>query len=196
MISHCRAILSAAALAALSVFASAASAATVALHSTAVDIALKKKLFTHEDKYFLAGSPRDCTYAYLDMPQTSFRRGRMFLQVHFTARTGQAAGDHCVGPQQAFTVVMSARPYFDNAVLGLTDFHVEQGDQTYSPLLEALVIYAIPIAFHLDLRQEVARMLQGSTAPYTVTVPSITVQSMSAEDDVLKVDLDFVVDAR
>ena len=196
MISRVKVILAAMASGAIGVACVDAGAATIALHSSAIDTALKTQVFKQDGKYVVSGTPRGCAYAYLDQPQTSLRNGRLYLKAHFAARAGQPVQGNCVGPSEGFDVVVSARPFFDQAVLGLQDFRLEQGNETYRPLLEVLVLSAIPSAFHLDLREEVAKILQGTTIPYKVTVPSIAVQSVSADDDVLRVQLEFEVDAQ
>lgn len=171
-------------------------AATVSLHSSAIDTALYAQVFTQEGKRVLSGALRTCAYAYVESPRTRLHGGRLFLKVHFAARAAAPVQGNCVGTGDAFDIVVSARPYFKGTVLGLEDFRLEEGKEAYRPLLEILVVQAIPFGLHLDLREEVAKMLRDPRAPYQVSVPSVTVQSVSAEDDVLSVGIDFQVEAK
>jgi len=175
---------------------SAAQAATLVLHRTAIDTALSKQVFTQDGKYVVSGSLQSCAVAYLERPRSSLRDGRFYLNAHFAARLAQLVGNRCIGGDDAFEVTVSARPYFRGAVVGLEDFRLEQGKEAYRPLLEVLLTQAIPRALTVDLQQEISKLLQQAPTPYQISVLSVVVQSVSAGDDMLKVGLDVEFDAK
>jgi len=174
----------------------AADAATLVLHRSAIDTTLNRQVFTQQGKYVLSGSLQSCSYAYLERPRSSLREGRFYLNAHFSARVAQQVGDRCLGGDDAFDVTVSARPSFKGAIVGLEDFRLEQGKEAYRPLLEVLLTQAIPRALTVDLRQEIAKLLQSASTPYQITVQSIAVQSVGAADDMLRVELEIGFDVQ
>lgn len=174
----------------------ASHAADITLHASAIDAGLKKEIFRTGGRYLLSGDLESCSYAYLEKPATSLRGGRIFLRMHFSAQVGVAGGSGCVGHVEAFWVAVSGRPFLRGEVVGITDFRLEEGSDVVGPMLENFLAANLPRVINLNLRQELTRILSGSSPPYKVSLPRLDLRGLDAERNALRLEFDFSLEGR
>ena len=171
-------------------------AAEIVLYPSAVDAGLKRELFTQNGKFVLAGDPRTCAFTTLATPTTSFRDGRLFVRAYLASATAILVNNQCVGGGDAFWVTVSAEPFVARDILGLRGARVEDAPPLYRPLVEIFLRTFSPQALNINLRGELAKLLQDNRTTYQVTVPASDVLSITARDNALAVTFDFRLEAR
>jgi hypothetical protein len=108
---------------------SAAHAAELEIHYTAIQKILAKEVFTQEGRRYVTGNATaKCSFAYLEHPELHGDNGRLSLKAHFTGRSALDVFGRCIGLGDSFDVYITAEPYYHNKTIGLKDVRVESRD--------------------------------------------------------------------
>ncbi len=171
-------------------------AADITMHASAIDTALRTELFKNEGRYVLSGNPRTCAYAYLEKPATTLRDGRMLLRMYFAAKAAIQQGSNCMGRGEEFWLAVSGRPFFKGDNLSIDDIRLEEGKEAYRPMLEQFLSSYVLNAINFNVRQELLKILTNAKTAYQVSIPRLDLQKAIAENNMLRVNFDFSLEAR
>ncbi len=105
---------------------SAARAADIEIHYSAIQKILAQEVFTQDGKRYVRGSAAaKCSFAYLEHPELHGENGMLILKAHFTGRSALDVFGRCIGLGDSFDVYVTALPYYRNQSIGLKDVKVE-----------------------------------------------------------------------
>ena len=97
-----------------------AGAVEVHLQFGALERMLAQQVFTQEGRKYVKGSERTrCNFAYLEHPQFQGRDGRLVIRARFSGRSSLNMFGQCVGLGDAFTVVITATPVYQQGNVAL-----------------------------------------------------------------------------
>ena len=158
---------------------------------------LERQVFTQEQRFYLEGDPgSSCTYAYLENPRLSIQGDRVRLRAHFSGRLAAEILGSCVGPGDAFEVVISGLPYARGSEVGLEGLNIEEMDSSVpmiSDLLRDALADQLPRAVRFDLDSELKRLVGGAAAssPYRLAVSDIGAGLLGLDGGNLQLDVNF-----
>jgi len=96
------------------------SAVEVHLEFGALERMLSKQVFTQDGRKYVKGSQKTpCNFAYLEHPQFQGKDGKLVIRARFSGRSSLNMFGQCVGLGDAFTVVITAAPVFQQGAVAL-----------------------------------------------------------------------------
>jgi hypothetical protein len=103
----------------------AARAAELHLQFSALERILAQQVFTQEGRRYLCGNPTEkCNFAYLESPRIDAQQGKLRIRARFSGRSSLNMLGQCVGLGDAFSVVITARPVYQDGAIRLRDVAV------------------------------------------------------------------------
>jgi len=182
------------ALALLAVFP--AGAVEVHLQFAALERMLSKQVFTQDGRKYVKGSEKTrCNFAYLEQPKFQGKDGRLVIRARFSGRSSLNMFGQCVGLGDAFTVVITATPVFQQGNVGLAGvsavsdgkngFYIRRVCQALSSSLSR--------DFHYPLASEAQRALEdpGMQPDYRRELRQFRVSEIRVTNDALVLVVDF-----
>jgi len=185
----------------LLLFLSAAHAAELEIHYTAIEKILAQEVFTQDGRRYVRGSPAaKCSFAYLEHPELRGVDGRLSLKARFTGRSALDVFGHCIGLGDSFDVYITAMPYYHNQSIGLKDVRVEGRAPQGAPRT-GYYVRRVCAALGDSLRKQFeypvgdqARRILEQTAPqaaYRQELLDFSVPRIQVTPEALIVTLDF-----
>lgn len=156
--------------------------------------AVAKELFREEGRYYISGSSADaCSYTFVERPRLGAEAGRLVLRLHLSARLGQAILGQCVGPSEAFEVVVSGVPKVDGGSVVLADPLLSLPDRPqYEGLLRPFVTGPLAQALRFNLAAEIGRLTEGAAREgYRIQIDGLVLSGLRAAPNGLEVEIDF-----
>jgi hypothetical protein len=171
-------------------------AVEVHLQFGALERMLSKQVFTQDGRKYVKGSVKTpCNFAYLEHPQFQGKDGRLVIRARFSGRSALNMLGQCVGLGDAFTVVITATPVFQqgNVTLarvtaagdGKTGFYIRRVCTALSSSLER--------DFRYPLAAEAQRALEdpGMQPDYRRELRQFRVPEIRVTNDALVLVVDF-----
>jgi hypothetical protein len=180
---------------------SAARAADLEIHYSAIQKILAQEVFTQDGRRYVHGSPAaKCSFAYLEHPELRGDNGRLSLKARFTGRSALDVFGRCIGLGDSFDVYITAAPYYRNQSIGLRDVRVEGRAPEGKPR-SGYYVRRVCAALGESLRKQFeyrvgdqARRILEQTAPaaaYRQELLDFTVPRIQVTPDALIVTVDF-----
>jgi hypothetical protein len=178
---------------------SAAHAAELEIHYTAIQKILAREVFTQDGRRYVKGNAAaKCSFAYLEHPELHGDNGRLSLKAHFTGRSALDVFGRCIGLGDSFDVYITAVPYYHNKIIGLKDVRVESRDRNgyYVRRVCAALGDSLRKQFEYRVADDAKRLLeqtppQGTQAEYRQELLDFNVPQIRVMPDALIVTVDF-----
>ena len=170
----------------------AAHARAVELHIQfgALERMLAQQVFTQEGRRYVRGDKTQrCNFAYLEAPKIEGDAGRLRIRAKFTGRSSLNVLGQCVGPGDAFVVVVTARPQYRDGRLRLQDVAATSDGKTgfYIRRVCTGLQTSLEKDFQYPLEAEAKRLLEeGGREVRGFKVPDVRVSG-----DALVLVIDF-----
>jgi len=159
---------------------------------------LDRELFREQGRYYLAGGPDDdCSYTYVEQPRLGAEGARLVLRLHLSARLGREVLGQCVGPGEAFEVVISGVPKIEGTSVTLADAQLSfpehpRYEVLHEPLLAPFITGPLAQALRFDLAAEIRRLTEGAAREgYRIQIGGLVLSGLRAAPGQLEVDVDF-----
>jgi hypothetical protein len=174
---------------------SAARAADIEIHYSAIQKILAQEVFTQDGKRYVRGSAAaKCSFAYLEHPELRGENGMLILKAHFTGRSALDVLGRCIGLGDSFDVYVTALPYYRNQSIGLKDVKVEaRATGYYVRKVCAALGDSLRKQFEYRVGDQAKKLLE-QTAPqavYRQEMLDFTVPRIQVMPDALLVTVDF-----
>jgi hypothetical protein len=175
--------------------AQSAGAVELQIEFRALERMLAEQVFTEEGRRYVKGNKtQHCNFAYLESPRIENDNGRLRIRAKFTGRTALNVLGQCVGLGDAFAVVLTARPVYQDGQLRLADVVAASDGKNgyYVRRVCAALSAGLPRDFRYPLADEARRLLEdpGKRDLRAFRVPEIRV---AADALVLVVDFQLRV---
>ncbi|MGB9454940.1 MAG: hypothetical protein WCB12_02790 [Bryobacteraceae bacterium] len=178
-----------------------AGAVEVHLQFGALERMLAKQVFTQDGRKYVKGSAKTrCNFAYLEHPQFQGKDGRLVIRARFSGRSSLNMFGQCVGLGDAFTVVITAAPVFQQgnvALAGVTA--VSEGKSGfYIRRVCAALASSLARDFRYPLAAEAQRALEdpGMQPDYRRELRQFRVTEIRVTGDALVLVVDFELTVR
>jgi len=185
-------------LAALALAASSAGAVEVHLQFGALERMLAQEVFTQDGRKYVKGSQKTrCNFAYLEHPRFQGKDGRLIIRARFSGRSALDMLGQCVGLGDAFTVVVTATPVFQQGNVALAGVTAVSEGKTGFYIRRVCTALSTSLArdFHYPLAAEAQRALEdpGMQPGYRRELRQFRVPEIRVTDDALVLVVDFEV---
>jgi hypothetical protein len=184
-------------------FALAPAACGVELHIqyNALERMLAQQIFTQDGRHYVRNDSRNkCNFAYLEKPEVRGDKGRLRIRARFTGRSALNLLGQCVGLGDAFEVVLTATPRYQNGSIFLAD--VSAASEGKSGYYIHRVCEALQASLGRDFRYPVAAEFQRALEDpaiqpaYPRKLGKFQVLEIRAADDGVVLVLDFELTVR
>lgn len=169
----------------------AAADSTLVIEHTAIEKSLRQQFFTDKGRFWLT-SAGPCNESWLESPKVTVAGGRLRIGARFSGRMGAQVGEECMGGADAFGVSASGKPFYRDGRLGLQDVRLDSlSNEMYRALLQPVIALMLPKAFDVNLKETVAQLISGRTAPYDVDIAELVATDVTADANRVTVRLKF-----
>ena len=173
-----------------------AGAVEVHLQFGALERMLAQQVFTQEGRKYVKGSEKTrCNFAYLEHPRIQGKDGRLVIRARFSGRSSLNMFGQCVGLGDAFTVVITATPLYQQGSVALAGVTAVSEDKTGFYIRRVCAVLASSLArdFHYPLAAEAQRALEdpGMQADYKRELRQFRVPEIRVTPDALVLVVDF-----
>jgi hypothetical protein len=157
----------------------------------ALERMLGEQVFTQEGRRYVKGDrAAPCNFAYLEAPHIDDEDGRLRIRAKFTGRSALNVLGQCVGMGDAFIVIVTARPYYQEGQLRLGEVSASPDGKTgfYIRRVCAALAGSLGRDFGFPVEKEAHKLLEeaGRRELRGFKVPEIRV-----EPDALVLVVDF-----
>jgi len=159
-------------------------AAAVELHIqfAALERMLGEQVFTEEGRRYVKGDRATrCNFAYLEAPHIESDGPRLRIRARFTGRSAVNVLGQCVGLGDAFPVVITARPVYQDGQLRLSDVAAASENKSglYIRRVCAALTAGLPRDFRYPLEAEARKTLEepGRRELQNFRVPEVRVEN-------------------
>ena len=173
-------------------------AAAVELHVQfgALERMLAEQVFSQEGRRYVHGSKTNkCNFAYLEKPQVRGEGGRLRMKARFTGRTAWNVVGQCVGLGDAFDVVITALPVYQNGAISLQAVKVASDGKSGYYIRRVCEAMQASLAkeFKYPLEAEAQKLLEaaGAQPGYKRDVRKFAVPDIRVTNDALVLQVDF-----
>jgi hypothetical protein len=173
-------------------------AAAVELHIQfgALERMLGEQVFSQEGRRYVHGSKTNkCNFAYLEKPQVRGEGGRLRMKARFTGRTAWNVVGQCVGLGDAFDVVITALPVYQNGAISLQAVKVASDGKSGYYIRRVCEAMQASLAkeFKYPLEAEAQKLLEaaGAQPGYKRDVRKFAVPDIRVTNDALVLQVDF-----
>ena len=173
-------------------------AAAVELHIQfgALERMLAEQVFSQEGRRYVHGSKTNkCNFAYLEKPQVRGEGGRLRMKARFTGRTAWNVVGQCVGLGDAFDVVITALPVYQNGAISLQAVKVASDGKSGYYIRRVCEAMQASLAkeFKYPLEAEAQKLLEaaGAQPGYKRDVRKFAVPDIRVTNDALVLQVDF-----
>jgi len=136
-----------------------------------------------------------CNFAYLEHPQFQGRDGRLVIRARFSGRSSLNMFGQCVGLGDAFTVVLTATPVFQQGSVAFTGITAAGEAKTgfYIRRVCAALSASLARDFHYPLAAEAQRVLEDPAIQpdYKRELRQFRVPEIRVTNDALVLVVDF-----
>ena len=173
-----------------------AGAVEVHLQFGALERMLAQQVFTQDGRKYVKGSEKTrCNFAYLEHPQFQGKDGRLSIRARFSGRSSLNMFGQCVGLGDAFTVVITATPVFQQGNVALAGVTAVSDGKTgfYIRRVCAALSTSLARDFHYPLAAEAQRALEdpGMQPDYRRELRQFRVPEIRVTNDALVLVVDF-----
>ena len=173
-----------------------AGAVEVHLQFSALERMLAKQVFTQDGRKYVKGSEKTrCNFAYLEHPQFQGKDGRLVIRARFSGRSSLNMFGQCVGLGDAFTVVITATPIYQQGNVALAAVAAASDGKTGFYIRRVCAALASSLArdFHYPLAAESQRALEdpGMQPDYKRELRQFRVPEIRVTSDALVLVVDF-----
>jgi hypothetical protein len=178
------------------VAASEAGAVEVHLQFGALERMLAKEVFTQDGRKYVKGSVKTpCNFAYLEQPKFQGKDGRLVIRARFSGRSSLNMFGQCVGLGDAFTVLITAAPVFQQGNVALESVTAVSEGKTGFYIRRVCTALSSSLArdFRYPLASEAQRALEdpGMQPDYRRELRQFRVSEIRVTDDALVLVVDF-----
>jgi len=178
-----------------------AGAVEVHLQFGALERMLAKQVFTQDGRKYVKGSAKTrCNFAYLEHPQFQGKDGRLVIRARFSGRSSLNMLGQCVGLGDAFTVVITAAPVFQQGNVALAGVTAMSEGKTGFYIRRVCTALASSLArdFRYPLAAEAQRALEdpGMQPDYRRELRQFRVPEIRVTGDALVLVVDFELTVR
>jgi len=176
--------------------ACAAPAVEIHLQFGALERMLAKQVFTQEGRKYVKGSEKTrCNFAYLEQPKFQGKDGRLVIRARFSGRSSLNMFGQCVGLGDAFTVVITAVPVFQQGSVALSGVSAVSENKTGFYIRRVCTALSSSLArdFRYPLAAEAQRALEdpGMQPDYRRELRQFRVPEIRVTNDSLVLVVDF-----
>jgi hypothetical protein len=182
--------------------------ATLALHSSAVELkvsrealerTLKQQLFSRPDgRYYIKGNDKSPCFVYAEDPRLLFSANaadsRIVVHLKTHARLGKSVAGACIGFSVTLPAEVSLAPDGEGETVGFRDARIDRVSehQEFNFLLMPFLSHQIPTGMKVNAADLLRKALEGSTAStgYKVSLEKLKIHSIQVQGDYLVVDAD------
>jgi hypothetical protein len=173
-----------------------AGAVEVHLQFGALERMLAKEVFTQDGRRYVKGSAKTrCNYAYLEHPQFQGKDGRLIIRARFSGRSSVNMFGQCVGLGDAFTVVITATPVYQQGNVALASVTAAGDGKTGFYIRRVCTALSSSLArdFRYPLAAEAQRALEdpGIQSDYRRELRQFRVPEIRVTNDALVLVVDF-----
>jgi len=173
-----------------------AGAVEVHLQFGALERMLAKQVFTQDGRKYVKGSAKTpCNFAYLEQPKFQGKDGRLVIRARFSGRSSLNMFGQCVGLGDAFTVVITAAPVFQQGNVALAGVTAASEGKTGFYIRRVCTALTSSLArdFHYPLAAEAQRALEdpGMQPDYRRELRQFRVPEIRVTNDALVLVVDF-----
>jgi hypothetical protein len=173
-----------------------AGAVEVHLQFGALERMLAKQVFTQDGRKYVKGSQKTpCNFAYLEHPQFQGKDGKLVIRARFSGRSSLNMFGQCVGLGDAFTVVITATPAFQQGNVALAGVTAASDGKTGFYIRRVCTALSASLArdFHYPLAAEAQRALEdpGMQPDYRRELRQFRVPEIRVTNDALVLVVDF-----
>ena len=178
-----------------------AGAVEVHLQFGALERMLAKQVFTQDGRKYVKGSQKTpCNFAYLEHPQFQGKDGKLLIRARFSGRSSLNMFGQCVGLGDAFTVVITATPVFQQGNVALAGVTAASDGKTGFYIRRVCMALSASLArdFHYPLAAEAQRALEdpGMQPDYRRELRQFRVPEIRVTNDALVLVVDFELTVR
>jgi hypothetical protein len=172
------------------------SAVEVHLEFGALERMLSKQVFTQDGRKYVKGSQKTpCNFAYLEHPQFQGKDGKLVIRARFSGRSSLNMFGQCVGLGDAFTVVITAAPVFQQGAVALAGVTAVSDGKTGFYIRRVCTALSASLArdFRYPLAAEAQRALEdpGMQPDYRRELRQFRVPEIRVSNDALVLVVDF-----
>ena len=173
-----------------------APAVEIHLQFGALERMLAKQVFTQEGRKYVKGSEKTrCNFAYLEQPKFQGKDGRLVIRARFSGRSSLNMFGQCVGLGDAFTVVITAVPVFQQGSVALSGVSAVSENKTGFYIRRVCTALSSSLArdFRYPLAAEAQRALEdpGMQPDYRRELRQFRVPEIRVTNDSLVLVVDF-----
>ncbi|MGA2275736.1 MAG: hypothetical protein ABSH00_19480 [Bryobacteraceae bacterium] len=171
-------------------------AVEVHLQFGALERMLAKQVFTQDGRKYVKGSQKTpCNFAYLEHPQFQGKDSRLVIRARFSGRSSLNMFGQCVGLGDAFTVVITATPVFQQGNVALAGVTAVSEGKTGFYIRRVCTALSTSLArdFRYPLAAEAQRALEdpGMQPDYRRELRQFRVPEIRVTNDALVLVVDF-----
>jgi hypothetical protein len=165
---------------------------------SAIQKVLSQQLFADSGRFYVKGDMKTkCSYAFLENPTVGGMSGRIRIQARFQGKNGANIFGLCLGPGDAFDLMIFATPYFDRGLIRLKDVQVDSPgkESFYSRKVREAIEKNLPTRFEYKVSDEAKRILESERPgePYTQQLRNFSVSSIRVTAEAMTLNLDFTL---
>ncbi len=173
-----------------------AAATELRIQFGALERMLTEQAFTQEGRRYVHGSKATkCNFAYLEKPEVRGEGGLLRMKARFTGRSALNVVGQCVGLGDAFDMVITALPLYQNGAIGLQQIRVTSpGKSGYyvRKVCEAMqASLAKGFTYPLSDALQHALVDPGMLPGYKREVHKFSVPDVRVTDDALVLHVEF-----
>jgi hypothetical protein len=146
----------------------AARAAELLLQFSALERILSQQVFTQEGRRYLRGDRASkCNFAYLESPRVDGSNGKLRIRARFSGRSSVNMLGQCVGLGDAFSLVITARPFYRDGAIRLQDVTAASDGKTgfYIRRVCTALSGSLERDFRYPLENEARKLLEDPGGP-------------------------------
>jgi len=170
-----------------------AKSATLVIGETALQKLIDSKFINGK---IPIGRLDDCNNPYIESIHITIDAGRMRVAGQLSGQVGKKVAGYCVSATVPSNFTMSGVPAVSGAVIKLTDIKIESIEKKEVELPLGLLVRKLTEGvIQIDLKAITENALKN-TAPYSVTLDSLQLQSIAIGQKQLTVNFDFKFSAQ
>jgi len=173
-------------------------AAELHLQFGALERMLAQMVFTHDGRRYVHNDKSNkCNFAYLEKPQITGADGHLRIRAKFTGESALNVIGQCVGLGDAFVVVVTATPLYEDGNIVLQKVVAASESKTGIYIRGVCTILGASLErdFKYPLAAEARRILEDSTGQpgYKRELRDFQVPALRVTSDALVIQADFAL---
>lgn len=172
--------------------------AELQIQYSALQAALAEQMFAAEGRYWVRGDLKSpCSFAYIENPSIGGNEaGKLVIRTKFAGRNAANLFGFCLGPGDAFELIILATPYYQDGSIRLKDVEVESPRETYySHRVRDAVRATLPKKFDYKAADEARRILERETAgkPFQHQLKDFQISQIRVTPEAVVLNVDFTL---